>query len=287
MFGSRAIYHDGWKAVTFHPVGPLYDDGLNPNALLRRRRVGALSRGGRSLGDRGPGRSGAGAAGGHDRPVVARGGAQRRATPRQPAAVGAASTSRPTSGGTFGLPLLPRWGARSRVGGRARCRIARMPVRARHRRSRPGTSRTVCSLAVGSALGGWSLHFLDGHLTLRAQPLRQRPVMCWLSPEADRRGHARGGLRVHQRREPRRGGPAAGRRTPWWPRVSSTGSRAAGFNGLGVGLTCGYEWGPADRGRAIRRRSPSTARSTRAVVEVTGPVVRNPLAEIAAILAEQ
>ena len=32
MLGSRAIYHDGWKAVTFHPVGPLYDDGLRSNA---------------------------------------------------------------------------------------------------------------------------------------------------------------------------------------------------------------------------------------------------------------
>ena len=32
MFGSRAIYHDGWKAVTFHAVGPLYGDGLDPNA---------------------------------------------------------------------------------------------------------------------------------------------------------------------------------------------------------------------------------------------------------------
>ena len=32
MFGSRAIYHEGWKAVTFHPVGPIYGDGLNPNA---------------------------------------------------------------------------------------------------------------------------------------------------------------------------------------------------------------------------------------------------------------
>ncbi|MBV9094939.1 MAG: sulfatase-like hydrolase/transferase [Streptosporangiaceae bacterium] len=31
MFGSRAIYHRGWKAVTFHPVGPLYDD-QDPNA---------------------------------------------------------------------------------------------------------------------------------------------------------------------------------------------------------------------------------------------------------------
>ena len=32
MLGSRAIYHDGWKAVTYHPVGPIYDDGLRANA---------------------------------------------------------------------------------------------------------------------------------------------------------------------------------------------------------------------------------------------------------------
>jgi arylsulfatase len=32
MFGSRAIYHEGWKAVTFKPIGPLYNDGINWNA---------------------------------------------------------------------------------------------------------------------------------------------------------------------------------------------------------------------------------------------------------------
>jgi arylsulfatase len=32
MLGSRAIYEDGWKAVTFKPVGHLYDDGLDPDA---------------------------------------------------------------------------------------------------------------------------------------------------------------------------------------------------------------------------------------------------------------
>ena len=32
MLGSRAIYHDGWKAVAYHPVGPVYDDGLRSNA---------------------------------------------------------------------------------------------------------------------------------------------------------------------------------------------------------------------------------------------------------------
>jgi len=32
MLGSRAIYHCGWKAVTFKPLGPMYDDGLDPDA---------------------------------------------------------------------------------------------------------------------------------------------------------------------------------------------------------------------------------------------------------------
>jgi len=53
-----------------------------------------------------------------------------------------------------------------------------------------------------------------------------------------------------------------------------------------VGLTCGYEWGPAV-GVGYEAPFPFNGRIRRAVVEVTGPVVRNPLAEIAAILAEQ
>jgi arylsulfatase len=32
MLGSRGIYHRGWKAVTFKPLGPMYDDGLDANA---------------------------------------------------------------------------------------------------------------------------------------------------------------------------------------------------------------------------------------------------------------
>jgi arylsulfatase len=32
MFGSRGIYHRGWKAVTFKPLGAMYDDGLDPDA---------------------------------------------------------------------------------------------------------------------------------------------------------------------------------------------------------------------------------------------------------------
>ncbi|MHB1445943.1 MAG: arylsulfatase [Acidimicrobiales bacterium] len=31
MFGSRALYHDGWKAVVFHPLANLAYDGSDPN----------------------------------------------------------------------------------------------------------------------------------------------------------------------------------------------------------------------------------------------------------------
>ena len=33
MLGSRALYHDGWKAVTFKPLGPISED-LSPNSFM-------------------------------------------------------------------------------------------------------------------------------------------------------------------------------------------------------------------------------------------------------------
>jgi arylsulfatase A-like enzyme len=32
MLGSRGIYHEGWKAVTFKPLGQMYGDGIDPDA---------------------------------------------------------------------------------------------------------------------------------------------------------------------------------------------------------------------------------------------------------------
>jgi hypothetical protein len=60
----------------------------------------------------------------------------------------------------------------------------------------------------------------------------------------------------------------------------------SGFNGVGAGLTCGYEWGPAV---GTGYTAPFTYAGTivRAIVETRGPVVRDPLAEIEAILSEQ
>jgi hypothetical protein len=60
----------------------------------------------------------------------------------------------------------------------------------------------------------------------------------------------------------------------------------SGFNGVGVGLTCGYEWGPAI-GEGYVAPFPFSGAITEATVEVTGPVVRDLLAELAAIMSEQ
>jgi hypothetical protein len=58
------------------------------------------------------------------------------------------------------------------------------------------------------------------------------------------------------------------------------------FNELMIGLTCGYEWGPAVGGDYV---APFAFNGTilRAEVAATGPVVRDPVAEVAAILASQ
>ena len=60
----------------------------------------------------------------------------------------------------------------------------------------------------------------------------------------------------------------------------------SGFNGVGVGLTCGYEWGPAV-GEGYTAPFPFNGTILRAEVATTGPVVRDPLAELAAIMSEQ
>ena len=60
----------------------------------------------------------------------------------------------------------------------------------------------------------------------------------------------------------------------------------AEFNGAGAGLTCGYEWGPAV-GTGYTAPFPFSGAIRRAVIETTGPVVRDLLAELAAILSEQ
>ena len=58
------------------------------------------------------------------------------------------------------------------------------------------------------------------------------------------------------------------------------------FNGVGAGLTCGYEWGPAV-GEGYRAPFGCNVVIEEASVETLGPMVRDPLVELAGILFQQ
>jgi hypothetical protein len=281
MFGSRAIYHKGWKAVTFHPIGPLYDD-QDPNApfdedvwelyhvrddlsettdlaaqfpdLLAEltelwwdeaRRNQVLPLDNRVLW-----------ALVHPKPD------HRRPRDQFRYFQGGAQVPEPVA---------------VNVRNRSHALIVDIAV--------PGPGQTDgVLLALGSALGGFSLHILDGKVryvhNLYGKERHTIAAEQVIAPGAHRieyvftSGEGLGGTGVLRCDGVQIASGVIPRFTP------------SGFNGVQAGLTCGYEWGPAiGEGYAAPFTFAGTIRN--AVVETRGPVVRDPLAELEAILAEQ
>jgi arylsulfatase len=281
MFGSRAIYHRGWKAVTFHPIGPLYDD-QNPNAPFDED-VWELYDVEHDLSES------------HD-----------------------LAAERPE----LLAKLIDLWWAEARhndvlpLDNRVLWSLvhpkpdhrqpsdeyeyfqggAQVPesvaVNVRNRSHELVVDVTIASqdeadgvlLALGCALGGWSLHILAGRIRY-AHNLYGAEVHLIETTEVITPGDHQiqyaftkddglGGTGVlrYDGREIARG--LIPRFTP------------SAFNGVGVGLTCGYEWGPAVGG-GYTAPFPFRGIIRRAVVRATGTIVRDPLAELEAILAEQ
>ena len=139
-------------------------------------------------------------------------------------------------------------------------------------------------LAPGSALGGWSLHLLGGRLRYVHNLYGKHRYVLEAGTAVGPGQHR---LSFAFEKDEGAGGTAA---------ITVDGEVVAEgviprftpgpFNGVGVGLTCGYEWGPAI-GEGYDAPFPFNGLIQEAVVEVTGPVVRDPMAELAAILAEQ
>jgi arylsulfatase A-like enzyme len=281
MLGSRAIYHDGWKAVTYHPAGPVYDDGLKVSASFdddvwelfhvaedisetrdraaefpdklaelvelwweEARRNDVLPLDNRVL---------EAMAHRHDR---------RRLQ----------ETFRYFQDGS----PVPEWVA----------------VDVRNRSHRMSVTIEVPDeavpngvlLALGCALGGWSLHFLDGRLryvhNLHGHKLYEVVAGAALGPGAHQvefrfeKDQGAGGQATLQQDGEVVGAGTIDRFTP------------VAYNEVGIGLTCGYEWGPAV-GSDYMAPFPFNGRIVRAEVAATGPVFRDPVAEVAAILAMQ
>ena len=281
MFGSRAIYHRGWKAVTFHPIGPLYDD-QNPNAPFDAD-VWELYHVAQDLSES---RDLA-----RERPellaeLVEMWWGQARRNQVLPldnrvlwALVHPKPDRRPPRDQyeyTQGGAMVPETVA----------------VNVRNRSHELVVDVTIVGpdqtdgvlLALGCALGGWSLHILHGRVryvhNLYGSERQVIESTELISPGDHRIEYAfskDGGL----------GGTGVlrcdGIETGRGPIPRFTPS---GFNGVGAGLTCGYEWGPAVGG-GYTAPFPFAGIIRRAVVRTTGPVVRDPLAELEAILAEQ
>ena len=282
MLGSRAIYHDGWKAVTYHPVGPIYDDGLRCQRPVGGRRLGALPCGRGRLGVTRPRRRVPREGRRARRPVVGGGTAQRRAAARQSGARGHGPQARPPAPPDH-LPLLPGGSSGSRVGRRRRAKP--LP---RHELSTvevpDGVVASGTLLALGCVLGGWSFHVIDGRLryvhNLHGQRLYEVVADTVL-------GSGRHEVAFRFEKDEALGGQATLVQDGV---VVGTGAverfTPVAFNEVMIGLTCGYEWGPAV-GSDYEAPFPFNGTIVRAEVTATGPVVRDPVAEVAAILASQ
>jgi arylsulfatase len=282
MLGSRAIYHRGWKAVAFHPVGPLYDD-QDPNASFDDD-VWELYHVAEDLSEC---RDLAA-----ERPELLaelvelwwQEAHRNQVLPLDNRALWALVNPKPDH-------RRPREVYRYFPGG------APVPepvaVQIRNRSHALVVDVTIAEagqcdgvlLALGSALGGWSLHVLDGQIQYVHNLYGKERHVVASSPGQLTAGDHRieyvfekdsglGGTGILRCDGVEIGRAEIPRFTP------------SGFNGVGVGLTCGYEWGPAV-GVGYEAPFPFDGVIRRAVVEARGPVVRDPLAELEAILAQQ
>ncbi len=309
MFGSRAIYHRGWKAVTFHPVGPLYDD-QNPNApfeddVWELYHVAEDLSESRDLARDHPGLLAE---------LIELWWAQARRNqvlPLDNRVLWALVHPKPDHREPREEFCYHQDGApvpeAVAVNVRNRSHLitvdlttpaaaipgAAIPGAAIPGAASPGSASPSADdtggadgvlLALGSALGGWSLHILRGRVRYVHNLYgKERHVVeaSEIIPPGDHRveyefskDDGLGGTGVLRCDGHEIGRGVIPRFTP------------SGFSGTGVGLTCGYEWGPAI-GTGYTAPFPFPGIIRRAVVRTTGPVVRDPLAELEAILSEQ
>ena len=281
MLGSRAIYYDGWKAVAFHPLGRMYDDGLDPDAPFSEDRwelyhVAEDFAECTDLAAAEPDRL---------RAMVQRWWDEARAHQVLPL------DNRP-----FEALLNPR---PSRL--RDRTRYVYHPHRApvpesvavnvRNRSHVVGVEllagtadRDGVLVAQGSVLGGWSLYVADGQLryvhNLAGKTVTRLVADGEVPATATRLGFA------FELTEPFTG---VGRLYVDGELVAEgaiAGFTPARFSITGSGLTCGYEVGPAVAPDYVAPFA-HPAGIVRAVIDVSGTPYRDLDAEIAAILAEQ
>jgi hypothetical protein len=139
-------------------------------------------------------------------------------------------------------------------------------------------------LALGCALGGWSFHLLGGRLRYvhnlygRSRDTVETDQVVGsgrhtlsFAFEANEKGGGNVVLAIDEREV------ATGAIERFTPAV---------FNEVGIGMTCGYEWGPAV-GEGYSAPFTFNGKIVRAELTPTGPVLLDLVLEFASILARQ
>jgi arylsulfatase len=282
MLGCRAIYHDGWKAVTYHPVGPLYDDGLRTNAPFEddvwelyhvaedvSEAIDLASQHPEKLSE-----------------LIALWWDEARGNDVLPL------DNRPLEAIAHPRPDRRRQRSSYRYFQGGAPVPEPVAIKLCNRSHEIAVAFDVPDsvvpngvlVALGCALGGWSLHVVDGQLRYVHNLYGKRRTLL----RADRLlGSGRHDVKFAFEKDGGPGGSAV---------LEHAGEAVAGgsidrftpavFNEVGIGLTCGYEWGPAV-GEGYSAPFAFNGTILRADVTATGPMVVDPVLEVAAILAMQ
>jgi arylsulfatase len=280
MFGSRGLYHDGWKAVTFHPFIDLYQEGRDPDAPFEDDRwelyhVADDPAEVHDLAEVEPDRISAmvdlwdqQAEKYQVRPLDNRLLDALLDPRRQPP-----DRSRQTFW-PFGAPVPE--GQVVSVRNRPHSLTASVQI--------PDGSAQGVLVAMGTVLGGWSFHLLDGRLRyvnnfvgaarhVVSSSARVPAGRHLLVFEFDTAGDFRGEGRLIVDGEVV--GQAPIERIP-----------LSRYNLTGGGLTCGWEQGPAV-GEGYTAPFRFTATLDWVTIDVDGPLHRDVRAEFDALMAEQ
>jgi arylsulfatase A-like enzyme len=282
MLGSRGIYDRGWKAVTFHPLGAMYDDGLDPDApftddVWELYHVAEDLSETQDLAAQEPERL---------QQMIDLWWTEARRNdvlPLDNRPLAAIMNPRPSARAArdsyvyypYGSPVPETVAVNVR--NRAHTITAEIEVRA-------GVTPNGILLALGSVLGGFAFYLLDGRMRYVHNLYgKQRSVIssdvdvptgahrCTFEFTKTADFVGRGDLLLD-------GAVVATGEIPHFTPVR--------FSITGAGLTCGYERGPAI-GDDYVAPFPANVEIARVLVDVSGTPYRNPEGEFEAIMSEQ
>ena len=282
MFGSRALYHDGWKAVTFKPIGPIYNDGMNWNAPFSEDQwelyhVAVDPAEIHDLADQEPGRVA---------DMVGRWWVEARRNQVLPLDNRVLHTLNNPKPDWRPPRLIATYYPNASpvpepVAANVKNRSHAIEVDVTVPPEGPVEG---VLLAQGSVLGGFSFHLLDGYLRY-VHNLYGKECHVITASEAVIPGRHRLSFRFE--RDEKQGGSATlhVNGTVVGQGVIPTFTIAA-FSATGIGMTCGYELGPAV-GDGYEAPFPCTATIHAVTVTLGEHVPVSPMVEFERIMAEQ